>query len=532
MERIVIFTGNADYTVRKGLAVLIERFPEAYFLVLLHKPRKSLRRIARNQYRNLRRNGWRWIVYQSAEIIDIVRHRWQKTLWHSETHPRQCYESRTLFDNGRVVLHTTENVHSAASIRHVRAFNPDLGLSLAAPILKAPLFELPRLGTLNLHKGKLPHYRGMPPAFWEFFHNESSVGCTIHKVAKGLDTGDILLEDAVARQRYSTVRGMRLALDELGIRITCDAVAMMAQNNVCWRPQPEGGQTFTKPTLKQQAAITSRERATKNDSTARRWIKRSVANGYLWGYRPLYRRLTPVLGEGNEVVVLLYHRVNDELRDSVTVGVEQFDQQMAYLARHYPIASIEDIVQGRLPQSTGSRPVVAVTFDDGYLDNYENAVPILLRHDIPAAFFVSTDMIGQARGFEHDINKLGRALPNMTWDHVREMHKQGFTIGSHTVSHMNCAKANGDALRNELSASRDRLVSELGLDEVIFAYPFGKRRDMTPEALERVKEAGYVACLSAFGGVNRGALNRFNVLRMGVDFNFGPRRFAARVEGW
>lgn len=307
---------------------------------------------------------------------------------------------------------------------------------------------------------------------------------------------------------------------------------MMAQDNVCWHLQSEGGKTFTKPTLKQQAAMTRRERGARNDSTARRWIKRSVANGYLWGYRPLRRHSNAILSRGPEVVVLLYHRVNDELRDSVTVGVEQFDEQMAYLAHHYPIASVEDIVHGRLPRSTRNRPVIAVTFDDGYLDNYENAVPILLRHDIPAAFFVSTDMIGQDRGFEHDLHKLGRALPNMTWGHVREMHAHGFTIGSHTVSHVNCAKANGDALRNELSASRERLVSELGLDEVIFAYPFGQRHDMTPQALERVKEAGYVACLSAFGGVNRGPLDPFDILRMGVDFNFGPRRFAARVEGW
>lgn len=209
MDRIVIFTGNADYTVRKGLAALIERFPEAHFLVMLHKPRKSLRRIARNQYRNLRRNGWRWIIYQSAEIIDLVKHRWRRPRWHSETHPRRRYETSVVFDSDRVALEITENIHNAESIRRVQAFSPDLGVSLAAPILKAALFELPRLGTLNLHKGKLPHYRGMPPAFWEFFHDESSVGCTIHKVAKGLDTGDILLENTVARQRYSTVRGMR-----------------------------------------------------------------------------------------------------------------------------------------------------------------------------------------------------------------------------------------------------------------------------------------------------------------------------------
>jgi peptidoglycan/xylan/chitin deacetylase (PgdA/CDA1 family) len=228
----------------------------------------------------------------------------------------------------------------------------------------------------------------------------------------------------------------------------------------------------------------------------------------------------------------LYHRVNDELRDSVTVGIEQFEQQMAYLARHYPIASIEDIIHGRLPSPALHKPIVVVTFDDGYYDNYANAVPALLKHNIPAAFFVSTGMIGEERGFLHDLEKLGRALPNMDWSHLRAMRDHGFTIGSHTVSHANCGQLSTEALNRELIEARDRLKAELGLKEIIFAYPFGQKSDISPEGVRLVREVGYAGCLSAYGGVNHEPVDSFNVLRMGVDYNFGPRRFAARVEGW
>ena len=84
-------------------------------------------------------------------------------------------------------ISTYKSINSPAASRAVTAFEPDIGLSLAAPILKKRLFAIPTLGTLNLHKGKVPEYRGMPPAFWEMRNGEASVGCTVHWVEERLD---------------------------------------------------------------------------------------------------------------------------------------------------------------------------------------------------------------------------------------------------------------------------------------------------------------------------------------------------------
>src|SRR5204863_99637 len=102
------------------------------------------------------------------------------------------------------------------------------------------------------------------------------------------------------------------------------------------------------------------------------------------------------------VTVLLYHRVSDEARDNLTVGVGQFDRHMALISRHCQPVSIEDVVNWeRVPRS--KKPLVCITFDDGYLDNYLHAVPILERYRVPAAFFVSTGIVASNLRFPHDV---------------------------------------------------------------------------------------------------------------------------------
>ena len=505
--------------------------PELEFLLMIHRPRRTVKRLVKNQWGNLKRNGWRWIPYQTGEILEMIAENLRKPLWFSTPRPGQEFHMDALEKDPRVQISVFRSIHSREAIDAVRTFAPDLGIALAAPILKPLLFGAPALGTINLHKGKVPQYRGMPPAFWELWNDEKSVGCTVHFVVEKLDSGDVIATDSIQRDEFSTAHGLRLTLDELGVRMVCEVARLFRSGEVPRSTQTEAGTTYRKPTLAQVAALERRLPSGRPAAGIRGVIRSAAAAGYVHGLRPV-ARLRNRLAKTSEIVVLLYHRVSDEFRDGVTVGIEQFDQHMAYLAKRYPIASIDDVAAGRVPKTRDGKPVIAVTFDDGYRDNYENAVPILLRHRVPASFFVSTGMIGRDVGFKHDLTKLGRALPNMDWDQLREMRDMGFLIGSHTVSHLNCAKADEIQLKQELADSKKALELELGLEDVLFAYPFGGRSDMTPDALALVKSAGYSACLSAYGGVNRGPVSRYDILRMPVSSGFDFGRFAARVEGW
>ena len=185
--RIAVFTGSLTHSVRKGIVVIDRAIPGLSWLVLLHAPRRNLRQLLRNQWRNLRRNGWRWVPYQLADLI--ARLAPDKAIRAADAAPGCEYTRAAIEARPNVRLLEVADIHADDALQATRSFAPDLGLSLAAPILRRSLFAVPRLGTVNLHKGKVPDYRGMPPAFWELWNDAHSVGCTVHWVDDKLDTG-------------------------------------------------------------------------------------------------------------------------------------------------------------------------------------------------------------------------------------------------------------------------------------------------------------------------------------------------------
>ena len=522
--RIVVFTGSLSYAVRAGIAAIDEALPRPSWMIVVEQPRKHVVTLMRNQWRNLRRNGWRWIAYQLRELVAAAMPRADSTAHSGQ--PGYSASRIALEANGRMIFCLVQNLHAESTIAKVREFAPDLGLSIAAPILRPALFGIPRLGTLNLHKGKVPNYRGMPPAFWEFWNDEQYVGCTVHEVDAKLDTGRVVAEKTVVRDRYSTIKGVQLTLDSIGIALMRDAACAVLAGTAQRRAQGPDGKTFRKPTLGQVAALKARLAPRLTQRQRLMGLGKEVALAGLNFVNVVTRA-----SREPRVVVLLYHRVSDDSRDNLTVGIEQFDRQMALLRQRCHVFALSEIlVMPRVPRS--NRPLVCVTFDDGYLDNYLHAAPILERHGIPAAFFVATGMMGTDKPFPHDIRR-GNARPQtMDWDHVRSMRARGFTIGSHSVNHIDCAKESEGVVTRELAQSMSDLRRELATNEpLIFAYPYGGREHMTSARLELVKRAGYAGCLSAYGGANIGSVDPFAVLRCGIHCGFSDRAFFRRCLG-
>lgn len=215
--------------------------------------------------------------------------------------------------------------------------------------------------------------------------------------------------------------------------------------------------------------------------------------------------------------VLLFHRVTDNIPgDGITVTTERFRTIIRHLRDHYRVESLthllDDIERNRIwPSRT-----VVVTFDDGYKDNYEHAAPILAEYGIPATFFVAVDVIGTERVMSWDEHLRGR-VPWMSWGQVRELHAHGFEIGSHTLTHPDLGKVRGSQAWQELVESKARLEDALGTKQLLFAYPFGGRQNITEENRGLVRKAGYRCCCSAYGGFVRLGSDPFDLRRIGVN---------------
>lgn len=529
--KIVIFTGNLDFNVRWNVITLAEQFSNSTFTILLHAPPKPLRRLLSNQVRNIQRHGWRWLPYQGGEVLSMLARRCQRPSIQSPDRPGQMFSASALARHSRIEVRRFDTINGVQACALVQQLAPDLGIALGGPMLKACVFELPRLGTINLHKGRLPNYRGMPPAFWEMNNGESTVGCTVHKVEAGLDTGSILLEGSVSVDKFSTLAGTQLKLHRLGVQLVCQAVAMLANRSAQYVQQGGGGTTHTRPTLAVEAELrrklASHEPA---DGVIRRWLKHALFLGYFYTVAPLINYMHG-LRHQQRIIILLYHRVSDQFRDNVTVGIERFDQHMAYVAANFTVVSLKQIVEGDFPRN-GDKPVIAVSFDDGYLDNFEHAAPILLKHQVPCTFFISTEKIRNNQPFDHDMRSLGFGLDNMSWAQVRQMQHWGLHFGSHTRNHVNLAEVSDEVALHELQGSFNDIQTELGLDQVYIAFPYGHKKHITAARIDMIKQVGYTACFSAYGGLNTQQLDRFDIKRIGINWAFDMPALKARLRGW
>jgi peptidoglycan/xylan/chitin deacetylase (PgdA/CDA1 family) len=195
-----------------------------------------------------------------------------------------------------------------------------------------------------------------------------------------------------------------------------------------------------------------------------------------------------------------------------------FGQHLAWLKNHCEIVCFEDVLRRAAGVRRDDRPIVAITFDDGYADNYEFAFPLLQKYGLSATFFLTAGLIEKDRAVVERFCMLRRAAREdvraLEWPQVREMQRAGMEIGAHTYSHVNLAWAKPACAEAEVRRSKAIIEDRLGVRVASMAYPFGKPGyHFTPQTMEIVSEAGYEFAASVtYRAVSR-SRSRFAVPR-------------------
>jgi peptidoglycan/xylan/chitin deacetylase (PgdA/CDA1 family) len=270
------------------------------------------------------------------------------------------------------------------------------------------------------------------------------------------------------------------------------------------------------------------------------------------------------------LTVINYHRIDDpqqkdfdSFKPNVSATPQDFNRQMDYLSKWFNVVSMQDVAQWLDGQKELPRYAALITFDDGYLDNYTFAYPILRAHNFPALIFLTTEHIGTDVPFYWDMaaycfhhtksdeltfpdgkierwsnpeqlehvsikwvelmktfpqeeklvhvqhlpESLGVSVPSgffkklmMNWDQVREMQKGGIEFGAHTMHHPILTRISLDEVRAEVVGSKSRIEKELGEPVLSFAYPNGQSSDLNDKIEKIVADSGIRAAFTLLNG--------------------------------
>lgn len=224
--------------------------------------------------------------------------------------------------------------------------------------------------------------------------------------------------------------------------------------------------------------------------------------------------------------ILMYHRVaNHSNYDQLVVSLEHFEQQMAYLQKKCRVISLEQAIK-ELKEGNVQSGVV-VSFDDGYLDNLQNALPILKKYNIPATIFVTTGFCDQSMSHSRYINDKQRV--HLNWDEVCMLAEEpGITIGSHTISHPFLSRIDAGKSQTEIRDSKSFIESKLNKSVDYFCYPSG---DFSNQEIEFVKEAGYHAAVTVSPGRNHSLSSPYTLKRTEVNDKDGLDEMRYKLAG-
>ena len=218
------------------------------------------------------------------------------------------------------------------------------------------------------------------------------------------------------------------------------------------------------------------------------------------------------------IPILTYHFVannpnpQDKARDNLSVPPDKFEEQMKYLSENgFTTISLDTLYSIFNGQATRPAKPVVLTFDDGYIDFYTNAFPILKRLNLHAVSFIPVGLIGGSY--------------YMNWSQIKEIQSSGLiTFEAHSVSHSNLTSLNHSATLKQLVDSKKILSEQTGYPVNFVAYPYGINNDIVQKT---AKEVGFIGGLGTWIGKSSGI--GMNMPRIKVSGFWSISEFASRL---
>ena len=223
----------------------------------------------------------------------------------------------------------------------------------------------------------------------------------------------------------------------------------------------------------------------------------------------------------------MYHRVGDNSAERrFTVPTSLFEQQMRCVREsNYRVVGLDEVTAALGGETVLAAKSVAITFDDGFQDTFENAAPVLRGLGYSATFFLVSQLMGASNTW---MEREGYPTAHlMNWATAKELLKHGFTVGSHSRTHPSLTQHDETKISDEVEGSRRDLEDHLGVPIRYFAYPYGDFDDRVRTAVQR---SGYAAACSTQAGFNNVTTDRYRLRRLDVSGTDSTWTFIRSLE--
>jgi peptidoglycan/xylan/chitin deacetylase (PgdA/CDA1 family) len=278
-----------------------------------------------------------------------------------------------------------------------------------------------------------------------------------------------------------------------------------------------------------------------------------------------------------QVRIFAYHGVTQQEEpvqngDGFFVRPADFERHLRTLKGHYSVLPLSVIARKLIAGEPLPDAAAAITFDDGYANNYHEAAPLLAKYGLSATFFITTGFIDGthwpwwAAVRQHAVRTLAptaqrsfifereAALKNqsvsarmadfsyefepepfwdfMNWEQVRALAQAGHEIGAHTVSHISLGHEEAATIRAEIADSMERLRTEVGTVSPVFAYPYGQPEHWGEGTDEHLRHQGYIGAVTTVSRLNPMGTDPFRLRRLSITAHHDPLTFRALAAGF
>jgi peptidoglycan/xylan/chitin deacetylase (PgdA/CDA1 family) len=194
--------------------------------------------------------------------------------------------------------------------------------------------------------------------------------------------------------------------------------------------------------------------------------------------------------------VVLYHRVQTVTSDPLMLCVPEsvFESHLVFYTKFYNVVSLEEL-NSKMTQGTLTGKELAITFDDGYVDNLTHALPLLEKYNLPVTIFIATSQLGSKASYTWDkqYSEVERAT-FLSTDEITQLQAHPLvTIGAHTHTHARLSELTKEEQLQDMQKGNKILESTTGKPVQYFAYPFGGRYDINEDSFQSAKDSGYTA---------------------------------------